>query len=267
MRTPFRAALSRTVGWLADRRIPRPLRAPVYRSYARFTGADLSEVKEPLADHASLGAFFVRTLCDGVRPVDPDARTITSPCDGTIQAVGPIERGSLLQAKGHSYSLAELLGSAEDARDGDGGSAWTIYLSPRDYHRVHVPAACTLAAVRRIPGARYSVAPGVLARRLVLPINERAVFRLECGSGRLWLVMVGATNVGRIRVVGDAELASPPRRFAKAEELARFEMGSTVVLVAPRGVAAPAAGLAAGTSVRLGRAIGAWSAVAATARA
>ncbi len=243
------------------------MRAPIYRGYARFTGADLAELREPLSAHASLGEFFVRRLREGARRVDPDEATITSPCDGTIQSAGPIERGSLLQAKGRTYSLAELLGSPDDARDGEGGYAWTIYLSPRDYHRVHVPAACALGAVRRIPGARFSVAPGVLARRLVLPINERAVFRLESERGLLWMVMVGATNVGRIKIVGDAEAASPARRFAKGEEIARFEMGSTVVLVAPRGVAVPAARIAPGASVRLGEPIGAWCAVAAAARA
>ncbi len=253
MRTPARAALSRLVGWAADRRIPGPLRAPIYTSYARMTGADLSEVAAPLRDHRSMTEFFVRTLKDGARPIDADPSAIASPADGRIQAVGRVERGSLLQAKGRPYSLAELLGSEADARACDGGCAWTIYLSPRDYHRVHAPEAGILREVRRLGSARYSVAPKVVARRLVFPVNERAVLKLETARGMLWLVMVGALNVGRIRVV---ETGS---RVARGGEIARFEMGSTVVLVAPTGAATPRPGMAEGDAIRLGRPIGAWA--------
>jgi phosphatidylserine decarboxylase len=268
MRTPARAALSRVVGWIADRRIPGPLRAPVYRGYARFTGADLTEMESPLAEHASLSEFFVRRLRDGARPIDAGADAIVSPCDGTVQSSGPVARGSLLQAKGRSYRLAELLASEEDAAACEGGFQWTIYLSPRDYHRVHAPETCELASVRRIPGARFSVAPSVLDARLVLPINERAVFRLETSRGILWMVMVGATNVGRIRIVGEGDLAPElapgltpgpaPRRFRRGEEVARFEMGSTVVLVAAREAAESLASIVPGASVRLGQRIAAW---------
>src|SRR5262249_37674354 len=152
MRTPVRAACSRLVGWMADRRIPAPLRAGVYRSYARFTGADLGEARDPLRSYPSLGAFFVRHLKAGARPIDGRSDCLTSPCDGTLQAADRVERGSLLQAKGREYRLADLLGSDADARACDGGRAWTIYLSPRDYHRVHAPEACELAELRRIPG-------------------------------------------------------------------------------------------------------------------
>ena len=257
MRTPARAALSRAVGWIADRRIPGFLRAPVYRGYARFTGADLSEVERPLAEHASLSEFFVRRLREGSRPIDSGADAIVSPCDGTVQAAGPVESGSLLQAKGRAYRLSELL-LCEDAaaKACEGGFAWTIYLSPRDYHRVHAPEACELASLRRIPGARFSVAPSVLDARLVLPINERAVFRLETARGVLWMVMVGATNVGRIRVVGEEE--GLPRPFRRGEELARFEMGSTVVLVASRGATESLPSIVPGASVRLGQRIALW---------
>ena len=258
MRTPARAALSKVVGWIADRRVPGPLRGPLYKGYARFTGADLSEIASPLDSHRSLGEFFVRRLKDGARPIDAGADAIVSPCDGTVQASCAVERGSLVQAKGRSYPLEELLGSRSDAEACEGGHAWTIYLSPRDYHRVHAPEACTLTDLRRIAGARFSVAPAVLDARLVLPVNERAVFRLETARGVLWMVMVGATNVGRIRVVGDA--LDLPRHFQRGEEVARFEMGSTVVLVSARGTAECLPSLRQGTSVRLGQRIAAWRA-------
>ena len=255
MRTPARAALSRVVGWIADRRVPSPLRAPIYRSYARFTGADLSEVLDPLAAHRTFTEFFVRRLREGARPVDPGADAIVSPCDGKLVGLSPIERGTLLQAKGRTYPLAELFGSAADAERCEGGLAWTIYLSPRDYHRVHAPETAVLASVRRIPGARFSVAPVVLDARLVLPVNERAVFRLETARGPLWMVMVGATNVGRIRIVGEEGL---PRSFVRGEEIARFEMGSTVVLVAPRGAAEASPARSLGRALRLGERIATW---------
>lgn len=259
MGTPFRRALSRSVGWLADRELPRPLRAPVYRAYARATGADLSEVRLALTEHPSLGAFFARRLKDGVRTIERDPRLFVSPVDGTVQHIGRIEDGTLLQAKGRSYALAELLGDRADP-DFVGGSAWTIYLSPRDYHRIHAHERCTLTRAHWLAGALYSVAPKVLARRLVLPINERVALRLECTRGPFWLVLVGATNVGRMRVVGLEQgregAIEPPLAFERGAELARFEMGSTIVLLAPRGLATPLEGLAPGTSVRLGQPIG-----------
>ena len=255
MRTPVRTALSHAAGWVADRRIPRPLRSTVYRAYARFTGADLGEVRDPLADHPSLAEFFVRRLKEGARPIASASEELASPCDGTVQSIGTVERGGVLQAKGRAYRVGELLGDEEAAARCEGGSSWTIYLSPRDYHRVHAPEACSLAAVRRIGGSRFSVAPAVLDRRLVLPVNERAVFELRTSHGPLWLVMVGALNVGRICVAGE----TVPCALGRGEELARFEMGSTVVLVAPRGVARPIPGLASGSPVRLGAPIGTWS--------
>jgi phosphatidylserine decarboxylase len=273
MRTPARSALSRLVGWIADRRVPGPFRAPLYKGFARCTGADLSEVQDPLVSHRTFTEFFVRRLKDGARPVDADASAIVSPCDGTLFGLCPVDRGTLIQAKGRSYPLAEFLGSAADAEGCEGGLAWTIYLSPRDYHRVHAPETCALASVRRIQGARYSVAPVVLEARLVLPVNERAVFRLETGRGVLWMVMVGATNVGRIRVVGEgprgtrADQNGLPRRFLRGEEIARFEMGSTVVLVAPRGLADAWPSVAPVRALRLGERIATWRSRTGAARA
>jgi len=257
--TPFRKALSRTTGWLADRTIPRPLRETVYRGYARATGADLAEVRLPLAEHPSLGAFFIRRLKEGARPIERDAALLVSPVDGTVQSLSPLERGSLLQAKGKPYTLRELLGGEEDAAL-EGGFSWTIYLSPRDYHRIHAPEGCRLTRAHWLAGSIYSVAPAVLARRMVLPINERVALRLETPRGAFWLVLVGATNVGRMRVVGlqtgRAGAIEPPLAFERGAELARFEMGSTIVLLAPRGLCAPLAELREGQDVKLGRAIG-----------
>jgi phosphatidylserine decarboxylase len=257
-----RRGLSRLVGWATDRRVPRFLRGTVYRGFARYAGADLTEVRLAIDDFPSLGAFFVRELKPGLRPIDPDPAALVSPVDGTTQAICAVERDTILQAKGRSYSAAELCGGLERGLELEGGTAWTIYLSPRDYHRIHAPVACELAAARWIDGDRFSVAPKVLARRAVLDVNERCVLRLESARGTFLLVLVGAMNVGRIRVVGvaphyGAEPVRPGSLFGRGAELARFEMGSTIVLIAPRGTAQPTDGLEPGRAVRMGTRIGA----------
>jgi phosphatidylserine decarboxylase len=260
MATPLARTSSRLCGWLADRKLPSFLRAPVYRAYARATGADLSELRLSLADHPSLSAFFVRRLKQGARPFPADPDLLPSPVDGRVQTLCSIERGTVLQAKGRPYAVAELLGDGPSAAELEGGNAWTIYLSPRDYHRIHSPVDGALARLDWIPGSRYSVAPKVLERReKVLSINERAVLRLETARGPFFLVAVGALNVGRIRVVGvdtHAPAPKPALHFARGEELARFEMGSTVVLLSPRGGFAPAPGLSVGAALKMGDTIG-----------
>jgi phosphatidylserine decarboxylase len=264
MATPLRMALSRAVGWAADLKIPTFLRAPIYRTYARGTGADLSEVLLPLDLHPSLGAFFIRRLKPDARPISTDRSLLLSPVDGTVQTACPIERGQILQAKGRSYALGEFLGGVSAGIELEGGFAWTIYLSPRDYHRIHTPEECRLSRVEWFPGARYSVAPKVLERRAVLSINERAVLRLETAHGPILLVLVGALNVGRIRVVGvnptQQGSIDPPKPFARGGELARFEMGSTIVLLVPPGKVAPRPELVQGVSVKMGEPIGTWRA-------
>ena len=260
MPTPFLQKVSHLTGWLADRRIPGPLRAPIYRTYARVFGVDLDELRLELGAHPSMTAFFVRRLAEGARVFPGDAGVLPSPADGRLQAIDPVREGSILQAKGQDYPVRDLLAGADEGLDLEGGWAWTIYLSPRDYHRVHAPEDCELERVCWAGSNRYSVAPGVLAKRpRVLCDNERAVLRLATPHGPLLLVMVGALNVGRIRVVGveqGRERATHPTPFARGDELARFEMGSTVVLVAPPGGPRPVEGLAVGDAVRMGTPIG-----------
>ncbi len=253
---------SRVIGALADVKIPGPLRRPIFGGFARAVGADLSECLLPLEAHPSLGAFFVRRLVPGARPIATDADAVVSPCDGRVHEVGAVERGALLQAKGHSYSISELTDGMAKEQEWEGATAWTLYLSPKDYHRVHTPEAARLVAVRWIPGTHHSVAPAVLARRMVIPRNERCVLQMESARGPLLLVMVGARNVSRIRVVGVEPTTQGrlehPRSLARGEELARFELGSTVVLLAPPGQTRPAPTLVPGHAVRLGEPIGRW---------
>jgi phosphatidylserine decarboxylase len=262
MATPLRRALSHAVGWAADRKIPSFLRSGIYRGYARATGADLGEVRLALREFPSLAQFFVRELKPGARPIDATPDALVSPVDGTVQSLDPIVRGCVLQAKGRSYSVDELLAGLRGAIELEGGFAWTIYLSPRDYHRIHAPERSTLREIAWTAGCRHPVKPSVLARRRVLDVNERVVMRFDSSHGPYFHVLVGALNVGRMRVVGieptPRRAVEPPREYARGAELARFELGSTIVLVTPPGVAEPEPDLAPGTPVRLGSRVGRW---------
>ena len=263
MSTPLRRVLSLTVGWLADRRVPHFMRGPLYRGFARFTGADLSEVRGPLGEFPSLGAFFVRRLNPEARPVDPDPSALVSPVDGRVQTLCRIEEDTILQAKGRAYSVRDLLAGVGADVDLEGGHAWTLYLGPKDYHRIHAPENARLQEVLWVQGCRYSVAAKVLDRRRVLDVNERCVLRMESERGPLLLVLVGALNVGRIRVQGvksaDSGVLRDERTVQRGEELARFELGSTIVLMTPPGMAAPLSDLEPDAPVRLGQAIGRYS--------
>lgn len=256
----FKRTLSRLVGWIADRHIPRFLRAPLYGSYARLYRVDLSEVQLVTSEYPSLGAFFVRRLAPGMRPIDSDPATLVSPVDARVSSIGRVEHGTLLQAKGRSYSVRELLGGVGAELELEGAQQWTLYLSPRDYHRIHAPETGRLVEVKPIRGELHSVNAVSLSRRDVLAVNERVALRIETARGPLLLVLVGALNVGRIRVVGVDPMHSGrlavARELTRGEELARFELGSTVIVIAPPGMVEPLATLGIEGSVRLGAPLG-----------
>lgn len=261
MASIFRAKrrLSLLVGWAADRRVPKFLRGPIYGTYAKLTGADLTEMQGSPRDHACLGSFFVRRLRDGVRTWEPDPGQLPSPVDGMVQASSPVASGEVIEAKGRTYPIRDLLAGVGEDVELEGGHQFTLYLGPKDYHRIHSPLDARLLESHHVAGERYSVQPAVLAKRRVLPINERVVLRLESDRGPFFMVLVGALIVGRIRVVGLEPMFSgkvdPPRPFGRGEEIGRFEMGSTVVMVTPPGFLSPLEATSQGTSIRLGEAI------------
>jgi phosphatidylserine decarboxylase len=247
------AVYSSLVGWGAGAVVPTRLRALAYRAFARAVGANLDEVELDLAGYRSLGDFFARGLRPDARPLDPDPRTIVSPCDGVLAARGVAVDGAMVQAKGRTYRLGELVADPELAARLTGGPYATIYLSPRDYHRVHAPVDAEVVGYDYLPGALWPVNPRVAARRDgLLARNERVVIRLNAGAiGHVAVVMVGASGVGNIRLapalspVGSAgavdsaawRAAREPRRVALAGvrvarggELGAFRLGSTVVL-------------------------------------
>lgn len=248
----FELALSPTCySWferLADVPVPGPLRVPLWGSLARLGGVDLRDVAAPLATFPSLGAFFARRLAAGARPIDPDPTTLVSPADGTLQGFGSFGPGAdpVLPIKGAAVALGRALGPHRDALAG-GGHFFVIYLSPRDYHRVHLPAGGRVHSWQSVPGTRFPVNPlGVRACPEVLSSNERAVVELEPDhGGRLYLVLVAAFGVARTgltlatpeevrrRAGGPPVPVVPPQPFERGAEIGTFNLGSTVIAVWP----------------------------------
>ncbi|MDX2086671.1 MAG: archaetidylserine decarboxylase [Kofleriaceae bacterium] len=244
------AAYSALVGTFASQTLPTPLRGIAYRTFARAVGADLSEVELALADYPSLGDFFARKLRDGARRVDAGPNVVISPCDGRIAAVGTAVDGALVQAKGRMYSLAELVVDGALATRLRGGAYATIYLSPRDYHRVHAPIDARLVRYEYIPGTLWPVNAWATARREgLLARNERVVIHMTSEAvGDFAFVMVGAAGVGNIRLAHAPDSSTfrgarerrtielPANTLVRrGDELGAFRLGSTVVMVFPPG--------------------------------
>lgn len=258
---------SALVGLTARRRLPVPLRSAAYRAFARAVGADLDEAELDLRAYSSLGDLFARRLRPGVRPVDPALDAIICPCDGVLAARGTAVDGALVQAKGKNYELDELLVDRELSEKLTGGEYATIYLSPRDYHRVHTPVDARLVRYDYIPGALWPVNPLVASRRdRLLSRNERVVITLDAGRlGMMALVMVGAAGVGNIaleyapesvtwRAAGERRRVEVDRVIERGDELGAFRLGSTVVMVFQPGRIQLAGEV--GTMLRFGERIG-----------
>jgi len=221
-----------------------PLRIAAYRAFARATGADLGEAELDLRAYASLGDLFARRLKPGARMIDPELTSVIAPCDGVVAAIGCATDGSLIQAKGKHYQLDELLADGELAARLVGGDYQTIYLSPRDYHRVHSPIDGRLIRYDYIPGALWPVNPKVAMRRdRLLTRNERVVITIDAGRlGKVAVVMVGAAGVGNIalqyapesvtwRAQGERRRIELDHELSRGDELGAFRLGSTVVMV------------------------------------
>jgi phosphatidylserine decarboxylase len=223
--------------------------------------------------YPSFNAFFTRALRDGARPFDPDPRSIGSACDGTVSNAGLIREDELLQAKGRFYSLAALLAAQSPlVHDLHSGSFATLYLAPSDYHRLHMPVAGKLSAAWHVPGRLFSVNDATAARvpRLYTR-NERVVCAFESEHGPFVLVLVGALFVGSISTVWHGQItpALGVRSVTALEatthadlwqqrgaEFGRFNMGSTVILLFPRGGMRWEPSLVPGASVRVGTRLG-----------
>ncbi|MCB9728711.1 MAG: phosphatidylserine decarboxylase [Deltaproteobacteria bacterium] len=263
-------ALSHTTGHLADLRLPRQVLERAMLAYIRAYDVDMSDVAEPLSAFETFNAFFTRALRPGARPIDPGENTIVSPADSRVHEMGRVPtHGMLEQVKGRRYRLGALLGDEGEAGAFREGVYANLYLSPRDYHRVHCPVDGHILSWRHIPGRLYPV--NNLAMRAIdglYATNERVVVHFDSpGFGRVALVFVGATNVGRITLSftdqpGAWNSRGPttvtprePIAIARGDELGMFNLGSTVVLLVADPKLVPASVLA-GEHVAMGR--GLW---------
>lgn len=219
---------------------------PVIGFYCRCFNVNLEETQIPPGGFRSFRDFFVRPLKEGSRPLAPGHKTWVSPCDGKIYNFGSLKGGQKIeQIKGVDYTLEELVGGSEWNQPFEQGQFFTIYLSPRDYHRVHAPLEGHIVRCRYIPGDLWPVnsiglktVPGLFVR------NERVVMEVDSPQGPYLVVMVGAFNVGSIKVTCDPALRTNYGHrkqstqwmeypVQKGEEIGRFEMGSTVILILP----------------------------------
>jgi phosphatidylserine decarboxylase len=248
------------------------LKRPLTRWFASAYGVDLTEAANAdLDSYATFNEFFTRELKAGARPIERGTRTVIAPADGVLTEHGAIEGERLFQAKGMSYSLSELLGERGVAVSSlAGGSYFTIYLAPHNYHRVHAPLDARLLRTRYLPGARFSVSRATAAAipRLFCR-NERVVCWFESEHGPAIVVLIGALNVSSISTFAHGEIASgaprewhedPPRPVEQGREIGRFNMGSTVVVLLGSRRFEFTAAAVDGASVRMGRAVGAFAA-------
>jgi phosphatidylserine decarboxylase len=246
------------------------IRNAIIRSVLRaYPQIDLSEAEQadPLA-YPSFNAFFTRALRPDARPLAGGEQDVISPVDGTLSQAGTVREGLLLQAKGMYYTAAALLADEEAGGRYEGGCYACIYLAPYNYHRIHMPLAGRLTTTRYVPGRLFSVnaatsrtVSGLFAR------NERVICEFETALGPLAMALIGALFVGSIETTYAGEVNPPRARggaaqttdagvgrsFARGEELARFNMGSTVVLLLGNRAARIAGGLGPGSTVQLGQ--------------
>lgn len=231
--------LSRLVGRIAGCQWP-PLKNLLISVFVRAFGVDLTEAAHPhKSAYPSFNAFFTRALKPGIRPV---GGAISSPADGTVSMAGHLDGNQLIQAKGINYSLEKLLG--QHTPEFENGSFVTIYLSPRDYHRVHMPVAGTPTSAHYIPGKLFSVNARTTAHvPNLFANNERLVTMIQTQMGTVALIMVGAMIVAGIKPVwrdttylprnSHVETFEEPQQLDQGAELGHFEMGSTVIALFP----------------------------------
>lgn len=262
--------LSRLVLW-ATRWTWGPWRRFLIHRIVKAYDVDLDEAAEPdPAAHPHFNAFFTRALKAGARPLDPDPSALLCPADGRVSQAGAIRAGELIQAKGSHFPVAAFLADETFAAELENGSFATIYLSPRDYHRVHMPLDGELLETVHVPGRLFSVAPAVVAAvPRLFARNERLICHFQGEQGRFVVALVGAMLVSGVETVwGGVEI--PPYasriqrrdwrgkgvRLARGAEMGRFNMGSTVILLLPAAVGGVDMGLQPEQPVRMGRRLG-----------
>lgn len=266
--------LSRVVGFLARSQI-KWLKNLLINTFIDKFNVNMSEaLKESTDDYIHFNDFFCRQLKLDARPIDETHNSIVCPADGAISQIGPIQNGRIFQAKGQDFSSLELLGGDQSLSEKfDDGTFSTIYLSPKDYHRIHMPATGTLVSMHHIPGALFSVnkttsekVPRLFAR------NERVVCIFNTEYGPMAMVLVGAMIVASIDTVWAGQVAptgqrvqvthydyESPLQLTKGQEMGRFKLGSTVVLLFPKGNANWDHTITANSPVYMGQSMGSFT--------
>ncbi len=262
--------LSKITRAVANSRRPW-LKNPLNRFFVRRYGIDLTEAEDPRPEsYPTFNALFTRALAADARPLADNPKAVIAPCDGTVSAVGRLDGEGILQAKGHHYSAAELLaGAAGPSHPFRNGAFITIYLSPRDYHRIHAPRDGRLLSAIHVPGRLLTVAPAAVRALPGLFLrNERLVTVWESDAGTVAVILVGAVNVGLMETAWGGPLSPRGRGDAaplpsngevalrRGDELGRFNLGSTVILLFEDGRVAWRPELAPGSALRMGMEIG-----------
>lgn len=264
--------LSRAAGWLANNTNPT-IKSRFIEWFIKRYQVDMTEAAEenPRA-YRCFNDFFTRALKPGVRPIDADPNSVVCPADGAISQLGGIVDGRIFQAKGQMYSTRELLGGDEAlAAEFEGGQFATVYLAPRDYHRVHMPFGGQLRSTVAVPGDLFSVNNATASQvPRVFSRNERLVTVFDTDLGPMALVLVGAMIVAGIETVWGGEVAPIKRdiqrldyrptkaaiALEKGAEMGRFKLGSTAIVLFAKGRVKWDEGYQAGTGTRLGERLG-----------
>lgn len=249
----------------------KPFKNLFIRVFMQGFGIRLDEAIETKPEaFVDFNAFFTRALQPSARPLAP-APALLSPVDGTLSQFGPLQAGRLLQAKGHDYDAASLLADATDAARFTGGDFATIYLAPYNYHRIHMPLSGRLSGWRYIPGRLFSVnASTARAMPRLFARNERLVAFFDGDQGAFAMVLVGALFVGGLETVWTGAVTPPHRRGApgtlqhpttpltlqRGDEMGRFNMGSTVILLTTPGLVQWSRSLQGAQTLRMGESLG-----------
>lgn len=269
-------ALSRLTRLVAESKAT-PIKTPFINTFIKQYGIDMSEAANPdPASYANFNDFFTRALKPGARTIVEGDKTVACPADGAVSQLGDIEAGRIFQAKGHDFGLKELLGGDSSLEEEfQHGKFSTIYLSPKDYHRVHMPFTGTLRSMTYIPGKLFSVNPATVNNvDNLFARNERVSCIFDTEFGPMAVVLVGAMIVASIETVW-AGLVTPPRsklttwtypsegekaiQLNKGDELGRFKLGSTVILCFPKDSIEWEASLLEGSTTRMGQLIADYS--------
>lgn len=243
-----RKTVSRCTGAFARSRLSRRFIPAFARTYSIL----IDEAEKLPQEYESLNEFFTRRLKPGMRTIDDAPQTLVSPVDAVITGMGRIQDGTILNVKGQDYSVEELLNRSPRTVNYKNGYFYVLYLSPTDYHRIHSPVAGTIIEKEHVPGKVYPVNEfGLTQMRRVLSRNERLITYINHELGEVAVVKVGALNVSSIQYVN--LLPNTPNR---GDELAYFEFGSTVVLLAENDTLQARSDLDIGSKVKMGEALG-----------